>query len=76
MAGTKTVDQIDAELAELEPKLSKLASLPDSFEIGPNKASGIGNAYWRLKGRIEELCRQREALIDNDGCPLPTRGVV
>ncbi len=76
MGAVRTIDEIDADLAILQPKLVRLAALPDSIKIGPNSAGGIGNAYQRTKDLVEELCREREALIENSGCPLPTRGDV
>jgi hypothetical protein len=76
MGAARTIDEIDASLAILQPKLDQLAGMPDSIKIGPNSASGIGKAYQRVKDRIEELCREREALVENAGCPLPTRGEV
>jgi len=76
MAGIRTIDEIEAEIATLRAKKSKLASLPDSFGIGPNRVSGINSAYKRTTDTLEELCRELEALRFNDGCPLPSRGVV
>lgn len=71
-----TVDQIDAQLAELKTKKAKLAGMPDSFKIGSSSVSGVANAYQRVVDLIEELEREREALVENGGCPLPSRGEV
>ncbi len=76
MAGIRTIAEIEAEIATLQGKKTNLAALPDSFGIGPNRVSGINSAYQRASDRLEELCRELEALKFNDGCPLPSRGVV
>ena len=76
MAGIRTIETIEAEIATLTAKKSALAGLPDSFGIGPNRVSGINSAFKRVTDTLEGLCRELEALKFNDGCPLPTRGHV
>jgi hypothetical protein len=59
---TRTLAEIDAELAALRAKKAQLAGMPDSVTIGPN--------------RIEDLCAERDALVNHGGCQVPTRGNV
>ncbi len=76
MAGIRTIAEIEADIVTFKAKKLSLAGLPDSFGIGPNRVSGINSTYKRVTETLEELCRELEALRFNDGCPLPTRGVV
>ncbi len=74
MAGAgKTVAALDAEIAALEAKALKLVGLPDSVKIGPNSFSGASAAYERVKNKLEELCSERDALVNNGGCRRPSR---
>lgn len=75
-SGLRSLATIDAEIAALKAKKAKLASLPDSVAIGPNRFSGANSAYERVKQEIEELCAERDALINNGGCRRPSRGNV
>jgi hypothetical protein len=73
---TRTLAEIDAELAALRAKKAQLAGMPDSVTIGPNRFAGVTSAYERLKEEIEDLCAERDALVNHGGCPVPTRGNV
>jgi hypothetical protein len=77
MAGPlRSLAVIDAEIAALKAKKAKLAAMPDAMKIGPNSFSGVGNAYERTKNELEELCSERDSLINNGGCRRPSRGQV
>jgi hypothetical protein len=74
VAGTQlTLAQLEAKISSLETSLDEMVVLPDSAKIGPDSYSGMGNAYARSRQRLEELCAERDALINNAGCPRPSR---